>query len=189
MEKVNVYDFDKTLLPYDSTEAFFRVCMKKYPRAAVRAAAAVPRLPLMAVGLSSKTAMKERFYRFLTGIPDVDAEAADFWRTHLADIHPWYLEKRRPDDIISSASPEFLLRPAAKYLGVRLIASRVGKYTGLYEGVNNSGAEKVRRLRREYPDVEIAEFYSDSRSDEPLANLADRAFLVRGTEILPWPGR
>lgn len=188
MEKVNVYDFDKTLLPYDSTEAFFRVCVKKYPRAALRAASAVPRLPLLAAGAASKTEVKERFYRFLTGIPDVDAEVAAFWQTHFSDIHPWYLHKRRPDDIIISASPEFLLRPAAEKLGVRLIASRVGKYTGLYEGANNSGREKVRRLRMAFPETAIAEFYSDSRGDTPLANLADRAFLVRGERILPWPG-
>ena len=33
MEKVNVYDFDKTILPYDSTTAFFRHCLRRYPRA------------------------------------------------------------------------------------------------------------------------------------------------------------
>ena len=29
MEKVNVYDFDKTILPYDSTEAFFLHCLRR----------------------------------------------------------------------------------------------------------------------------------------------------------------
>jgi phosphoserine phosphatase len=98
------------------------------------------------------------------------------------------LEHCQPDDIIISASPEFLLRLPAERLGVRLIASKVGKYTGLYEGVNNDGEEKVRRLIREYPGTEISEFYSDSRNDTPLARLAEKAYLVNGGEILPWPG-
>ena len=32
MELVNVYDFDKTILPYDSTEAFFAFCLRRWPR-------------------------------------------------------------------------------------------------------------------------------------------------------------
>ena len=42
MEKVNVYDFDKTILPYDSTEAFFRHCLRRYPRAIYPALCALP---------------------------------------------------------------------------------------------------------------------------------------------------
>ena len=46
--------------------------------------------------------------------------------------------------------------------------------------------KKVRRLHETYPDVEIAEFYSDSRSDSPLAELAEHAYLVHGQERTPW---
>ena len=42
MEKVNVYDFDKTILPYDSTEAFFRHCLRRYPRVLFPALGALP---------------------------------------------------------------------------------------------------------------------------------------------------
>ncbi len=187
MEKVNVYDFDKTILPYDSSLAFFRFCARRYPRAALRSIAAAPGLPLLAVGLASKTAVKEKFYRFLTMIPDVDAELDIFWAEHFGNVNRWYLERRRPDDIIISASPEFLLRLPADKLGVRLIASRVGKYTGIYEGANNDGEEKVRRLRREYPGTEIREFFSDSANDTPLAGLAERAWMVSGSTLRPWP--
>ena len=60
------------------------------------------------------------------------------------------------------------------------------RHTGETEGENCHGEEKVRRLREAYPEVEIREFYSDSLSDTPLAKLADKAYLVKGQELLPW---
>lgn len=185
--KVNVYDFDKTILPYDSTAAFFRFCCRRYPRAVLKSCPALPRLPLMAAGIVSRTEIKEKLFRYLTLIPDVDAEVALFWEQNFKNINAWYLAHRRPDDIIISASPEFLLRIPAERLGARLIASRVSKYTGLYEGANNDGEEKVRRLFAEYPDTVIGEFYSDSTHDAPLARLAESAYLVKGQKRLPWP--
>ena len=187
MESVNVYDFDKTILPYDSTESFFAYCLRRWPRVAAPALFAVPYAAGMKLGLTTKTHAKEVFYRFLTRVPDIDAAVEDFWRMHFRDINAWYLAQMRPDDIISSASPDFLLRPVTNRLGVRLIASRVDRRSGWTLGENNHGEEKVRRFRREYPHVEIDEFYSDSLSDAPMAALARKAFLVEGEAIKPWP--
>ncbi|MEG1633822.1 MAG: haloacid dehalogenase-like hydrolase [Oscillospiraceae bacterium] len=189
MEKVNVYDFDKTILPYDSTEAFFKFCLRRHPRIVRKALRAVPLLPLWALKIKSKTEIKQVFYGFLTALSDVDAELEEFWRENLPNINEWYLQRRRPDDIVISASPDFLLRPVAETMGFRLIASRVGKYTGLAEGANNDGAEKVRRLNAEYPGTEIENFYSDSLHDSPLALLSERAYLVKDDMLLPWPSK
>ncbi|MDE6357601.1 MAG: haloacid dehalogenase-like hydrolase, partial [Eubacteriales bacterium] len=90
-------------------------------------------------------------------------------------------------DIIISASPEFLLKPICEKLGIKyLIASKVDKKTGKYEGLNCYGAEKVIRLNKEMPNTEIREFYSDSFSDEPLAELADKSYIVLGEELFDW---
>lgn len=186
MAKVNVYDFDKTILPYDSTAAFTRFAMLRHPGCIPAALPAVLALPAYLLRAIDKTREKEIFYRFLRRIPDVDAEVAAFWDENFGNINAWYLEKKRPDDIVSSASPEFLLRPAADRLGVRLIASRVDKHTGRTTGKNNHGEEKTRRLDAEYPGTEIAEFFSDSHSDDPLARRAERAWLVKGRTLLPW---
>ena len=187
MEIVNVYDFDKTILPYDSTEHFFAYCVRRWPRVVGPALRAVPMVPGMKLRWTTKTRVKEVFYRFLTQVPDIDAAVEDFWRTRFSDLNDWYLAQMRPDDIISSASPDFLLRPVTTRLGVRLIASRVDKYSGWTLGENNQHREKVRRFRLEYPNTEIAEFYSASLSDTPMAELARSAFLVKGSDIRPWP--
>ena len=72
MELVNVYDFDKTILPYDSTERFFAFCLRRWPRAAGPALGAVPYAAGMKLGLTDKTRAKEVFYRFLTCVPDIE---------------------------------------------------------------------------------------------------------------------
>ncbi|MGN1172926.1 MAG: haloacid dehalogenase-like hydrolase, partial [Muribaculaceae bacterium] len=63
------------------------------------------------------------------------------------DVKAYYKKTQRPDDIVISASPEFLLKPEAQYLDFgKLIASKVDKHTGKYTGENCWGEEKVKRL-------------------------------------------
>lgn len=186
MEHVNVYDWDKTIFPVDSTAAFIRWCFRRHPLRMLRILRVVPVLPGFFLHRVSKTRMKEKLYGFLRGIPDIDAEVQAFWDANFHRVHKWYLAQARPDDIVISASPEFLISVPAGRLGVRLLASRVDKHTGKTTGENCSNVEKVRRLREAYPDVTIAKFYSDSYIDDPLAQIADEAFLVRGETLLPW---
>ena len=64
--------------------------------------------------ISDKTAMKERFFRIFTGY-DAQALVEEFWDTHEKNIFPWYPGKQqREDDILISASPEFLLEPICR---------------------------------------------------------------------------
>ena len=90
--------------------------------------------------------------------------------------------------MIISASPEFLLKPICKKLGIKyLIASRVDPSTGMYLGENCYGEEKVRRFKKQF-DTKPEEFYSDSLSDAPMANIAEKAFLVDDDILIPWEG-
>ena len=66
------------------------------------------------------------------------------------------------------------------------MASCVDKKTGKYEGVNCHGKEKVRRFYEVYEDVEIEEFYSDSYSDTPLAEISKKSYMVVGDMLYPW---
>ena len=80
-----------------------------------------------------------------------------------------------------------MLEPIIKKLGIgTLMASRVDKHTGIYDGVNCHGKEKVRRFYEVFPDGRVDEFYSDSYSDSPLAEIADKAFMVDGEKVTKW---
>ena len=183
---MNIYDFDGTLYDGDSTVDFFLFCLKRKP-------SLVRFLPEQAWGFLlhglkriDRTRLKEYFFSFLKGV-DGEAMLEPFWAGHRHKIFSWYPERHREDDLVISASPEFLLAPICGELGVGgLIASRVNVRTGRFEGPNCKGEEKVRRLRARYDRAEVEEFYSDSKADLPLAQLATRAFLVEGGTIKNW---
>ena len=163
---MNVYDFDKTIYDGDSTADFYLFALGRHK--------------------SILTLAPSLFGRFLRRC-DSERDVADFWETHINKIKPFYLAQQREDDVIISASPEFLLQPACDELGIGcLIASRVDPHTGRYDGVNCHGEEKVRRFREVFGQSSIDKFYSDSYSDTPLALIAQRAYIVKGNELSDW---
>lgn len=184
---MNIYDFDKTLCRGDSTMAFLKYSFCKYPslvRFLPGMGLATARYYLFKKG--TKTQMKQRFYKVFTGF-DAEALAEEFWSKNEGRIFPWYPGQQEETDIVISASPEFLLKPICRRLGIKhLIASRVDPKTGIYTGENCWGPEKPKRLEAEMGITRCDRFYSDSYSDQPLADIADIAFLIKDGLICPW---
>ena len=186
---MNVYDFDNTILRGDSTARFFAWCLVRAPRMWLDAPGQIWNAALFLLKKREKQAFKERMLSFLTRV-DVDRQLERFWEKNLSRVKPFYRERHRADDVVISASPEFLIRPACAALGIeRVLGSPVDKHTGRFSGPNCHGVEKVKRFRAAFPGGEIDEFFSDSYSDQPLAGLAKRAFLVRGNALLPWDAK
>lgn len=187
---MNVYDFDKTIYDGDSTVDFYLHCIKKHPDIILC-------LPRQLIGvikfklkIIEKTQFKEEFYCFFSKIEDIDADLRVFWDKNQYKIRNWYKEQQQLDDLVISASPEFILREICDRIGINnLIASKVDKKSGKYVGLNCYGAEKLRRYRLEYDEVLIDKFYSDSRSDSSLAEYAREAFLVKENKIKKWEKR
>jgi len=184
---MNVYDFDGTIYDGDSTLDFYFFCLKKRKKILLALPAQSMGSLLYTLGLIDKTAFKEYFYRFLCELKDTGRLTNEFWKINAAKIKTWYLRCQKQDDIIISASPEFLLKPVCRQLGIKsLIASRVNPNTGRCEGPNCRGEEKVRRFAAAFSGAHIDAFYSDSLSDRPMAKLAQKSFLVKGNKIFPW---
>lgn len=184
---MNVYDFDKTIYDGDSTLDFYLFSLKKKPTI-------IKYLPMQlfaffryVFGIYTKLQFKEKFYSFLKGIDNVDNIIEKFWEEKACKIKEWYMLVKCDSDLIISASPEFLLQPICKKIGVKnLIASKVNKSTGVCEEENCYGKEKVVQLKKKFSNIEIEEFYSDSLSDEPLAEIAKSAYIVSGRKIIEW---
>ena len=182
---MNVYDFDHTIYDGDSTLDFWKFCLLQYPRT-------IQAIPFsFIVGFKCKILhlcglerFKEVFYRFLRYIPH--QAISNFWDQNEHKIRAWYLKRKEDDDIIISASPEFLLSDICSRLKVRLIASGVDFSTGKLTTPNCLEEEKVRRFHQEYPNDCINEFFSDSLSDIYLARIAKRAYLVHKNKIKDW---
>ena len=181
---MNAYDFDKTIYPGDSATHFWLFCLKRRPLTIVSALRAFPPLAAGLAGKLSRGEVKQALYSCLRLIPDVRAETAAFWDCHIDRIYPWYLARKRDDDLIISASPDFLIGEACRRLGVRHIATDMDLHTGRIRGENCRGEEKVRRFRREYGEETVEEFYSDSLSDRPMMDLAERGYLVKNGAVM-----
>lgn len=184
---MNVYDFDGTIYAGDSSIDFWRFCLRRHP-AVLKTC---PKLFLKGVQyklLGGKLEdFKSAFFSFLPVIPNLEAEVTAFWDRHQEKISKWYLDQRRSDDVVISASPVFLLSPICKQLGIEPpIATEIDPTAGKLKGENCKGGEKVRRFLAQYPNAEIQKFYSDSRTDAPLAALAQEAFLVQRNTLQLW---
>ncbi|MDO4492618.1 MAG: HAD-IB family phosphatase [Clostridia bacterium] len=185
---MNVYDFDKTITTKDSTAEFLKWLIRRKPSLVRYLPAAGFAFLRHALKLADKTAAKQTLFRIFRGVDDMEASVEAFWNSHMGLIKPWYETVRKPDDVVISASPEFLIKPICERLGIGCaMASVVDPETGVYSGVNCHGAEKVRRFYEAFPNGHIECFYSDSLIDGPLAAEADLAFLVTGESTRPWP--
>jgi len=182
---MNVYDFDDTIYNGDSTVDFYKFCLKKKPSILL----CFPFFTAIGfmLGFVPKLRFKENFYKFLTKFSNIDELLEGFWDTHIKNVKTWYYDRQREDDLVISASPEFLLWPAMNRLGINnMMASVVDKHTGKYTGENCHGEEKVLRYRAIYGNTKIEEFYSDSLSDTPLAEISEIAYVITGENTVLW---
>ena len=186
---MNVYDFDQTIFYPDSSYWFSRQCLNRHPLLYLLW------LPEMAVvgllylfRLVSKERFKEAIFSYLPRLKDAEGELRLFWQKNENRIPAWYLQQKRPDDVIISASTDFLLRPIADKLGVELIASEMDMHSGKATGLTCWGEEKVRRFYATHPDAVVENFYSDSYKDTPMAEIAKKAFMVKNKAqtLVPW---
>ena len=183
---MNAYDFDGTIYDGDSSIDFYLFCLKKNKKVLL----SFPRLTigviLYILTIINKTKMKERIFSFLKHLKDTDLYVEEFWKDHKKKIKPWYLKQKQKSDIIISASPEFLLKPLEEELKVSVIASKVDKTTGKFDGKNCHDYEKIKRFEELYPEKKIKAFYTDSiKADYAMLEYAKEAYLVKKERIIP----
>ena len=184
---MNVYDFDRTLFPGDSSMHFWAFCKSKYPKIWLHFPGGISKLFVYNLKMCNWAQLMEKFFKFLKYVPNPYETIEEFWDEKKDKIYPWYDEMHKADDIIISASPHFLIDPIASRLGVRCIATDMDINTYKINGVDCSGEEKLRRFLVEYPNEEIDCFYSDSYNDTPLAKYAKKAYMItKKGEIVDW---
>lgn len=185
--KCNVYDFDKTIFRKDSSVEFYKFCLKKKPSILKYIFIQLFYFVLYIFSFINKTKFKEHVFVFLKSFNDIDALVKEFWEKNKDKVRPFYIKQHQDSDIVISASPYFLLKPICDELGIKhLIASEVDSKTGKFLRPNCYGEEKVKRLKEQFDDVEINEFYSDSFSDQPLADLASESFIIKHNVVYKW---
>ena len=163
MKEIDIYDFDKTIVPFDSGSLFVGYCILHYPWCILWMPVVVVGLVLMVLRIISFTQFKRSCFMFYPMIPKKRA-VKGFWNRHEKQVHQWFKDRERYSAVIS-ASPDFLLEEIQKRLGFeKLICTRHNPKTGAIIGENCRGEEKVRRLHEEFDkkDIKVVDVYSDS---------------------------
>lgn len=186
MLETDIYDFDNTIVPFDSGSLFWGYCMLHYPWIIIC-------IPVQAIfgivallGIIDFTAFKKVCFMFMPIIPREKA-IKGFWNRHEKQVHKWFYNRKR-HSIVISASPDFLLDEIHKRLGFEvLICSRHNKKTGAIIGANCRGEEKIKRLYELYDkeSIKVIDVYSDSlRHDKPIFSLGENCYhIVKGERI------
>ena len=184
---MNVFDFDKTIYDGDSSIDFFLFCLKQNFRL-------IRFLPIQFISLIlyifrviNKEQLKSHYFSFFIDLKNIDGLVVLFWDNNEKKIKEWYKKRQVPEDCIISASPKFLLKEICRRLQINhLIATDVDKLTGKLISKNCYAENKVLFFKNDYPDIQIEAFFSDSKSDFPIAQLAKHAYIVRKNNIKEW---
>jgi hypothetical protein len=186
---MNVYDFDGTIFPTDCSIGFCFWCMNRHPKMWFTfGPKAIKNIVLRTIGKIPEYEMQREFFGYLTLVDDFDEQIERYWDKNEKKIVPWYLAQKRDDDLIISASPDCIIGPIAKRLGVNFMATEFNRKYGVF--VNNLmyAQEKAQyMIDNGFPVIE--NFYSDSLADTPLALCAEKAHLVKdkARTVVDWP--
>ncbi|MBQ7545451.1 MAG: haloacid dehalogenase-like hydrolase [Clostridia bacterium] len=184
---MNVYDFDKTIFVGDTEDRFFDFMFKQK---GFRHYKPIWHFwnTLNKLGLMKKTRSRELQYSFLKKIDrmgNLDAQIKAYWDEIEQYMMPWYDKVKRPDDVIASGTPRFILEPIVKKLGIGgLVATEMDTRTGKIDGDFAVGEFKVVNFRNQYGLDCIDKFYSDAWSDHFLAEYAKEAYIVHEDETI-----
>lgn len=182
---IDIYDFDQTIVPFDSGSLFWGYCVIHYPWIIllfpVQFAAGI----LALLGIIDFTGFKKICYLFVPFIP-LDKAVKGFWNRHEKQVYKWFYERKRKCVVIS-ASPDFLLDEINNRLGFdHLICTRHNRKTGTIIGKNCREEEKTRLFNLEFPNARVIDVYSDSiKHDKPIFSLANGQcyHIVKGKTI------
>lgn len=183
---MNVYDFDNTIYNGESVIDFYLFALKKKPRLI----SVLPKLFQMVlkynackVSTEELLLVAEKYAARVLSMADFEGLVSDFWDKNQKKIKKFYLDRKREDDVVISASWSFLIEEICRRLGIKwVIASEINLKTGEINRLCFR-EKKVQIFREEFPNAEIDKFYTDSMNDAPMISIAKRAFLVKGERV------
>lgn len=186
---MNVYDFDNTIFNGDTEDRFFDyIFARRKDLWIYKLSHDFWEMFYKCRWIENKTWIREIQYLVLRKLDNVDEMIDGYCEESFQYIQDWYLEVKRPDDVIATGSPEFLVAPILKKLGVTgLVATNQDKYTGKITGHFANYGYKVDEFQKKYNLDDIDEFYSDAWSDHYIAKYAKKAYLVHdGGQHTEW---
>ena len=181
---MNGYDFDDTILKGNSMTMFFIYCSLRLPYLIIILPVLLVACMLRAVRILSKNSYLHMLSWFVALVPHAERFASKFWDRNMKRIKGWYLAQRRDDDLIISASPQFLVGEACRRLGLRCIGSPLSPRSARLHGEHVYAEQKVHIYKEHFGNEPLATYYSDSLSDTPMFEFAEKGYFVCGNDVL-----
>ncbi len=184
---MRVFDFDGTIYDGESCVDFFLFSLRKHPKNITllpRVLYMLWRYKRLKITPDELTLALEKYAgKFLSRIDDLNGDIVEFWNTHSKKIKPFYSKIKQADDVILSASPDFLLNEITNRLGIKTVISSsfdIEKSKIIRLCYHENKCEYFKKL---FPDSRIDEFYTDSENDQAVFALSDKIFMVKGNNI------
>lgn len=178
---MRLYDFDGSLYQGALLRNFFVFCLLRRPKLLLC-------LPCLAASFlrchfqaTPYTPFWQRIYEALAALHGREHLVLRFWsqrrRTRLAHAGFADLEE---DALLLSPAPDFLLAPLnGQFLAAGFDAA--SQFSSM-----QTGAVRLQRLHRHFPEVEISAYFGARLSDHTLAEAATHCCYQRGRIQRPW---
>lgn len=183
--EVDIYDFDKTAVPFDSQMKYWSYCTLHNPWLILLFPFQLVWGVLMGMKIISVKTWKKIAFWFANFINN-KRNVEKFWDKYEKQIYDWFRPENRGDRkvIVISGSPDFIIEEIARRMKVDYyVATTMSKrYTMIGEICRKK--EKVVRLKKQLPNIIVKDVYSDSIiSDKYIFNLGERCFLATKGEV------
>lgn len=182
---MNIYDFDNTIYKGDTGVDIVLYSFKRYPFKVIKCIIKGLKLKKKYKSFNDKN-VKEALFSFLFEIDNLDKYINSFIDSHIKNIKDWYLKQQKENDTIISASYDLWINPFCKRLGINNVICTNVNNNGHIIGKNCKSEEKVKRFKKEFPNIKVNESYSDSSTDIPMLLLGKKAFIVEGNNLIPY---
>ncbi len=163
--KIDIYDFDKTAIPYDSALHYWFWSMAHCPWTLILLPFQLVWGFLMVTKLLPVPIFKKIAFNFVRLI-NTEKTVKKYWDKHQNDIYDFFKPENRDKSrkaVLISASPDFLIKEIADRMEIDYcIASPHSAKNGRLLGRVCRKEEKVARLNELLPDVEVENVFSDS---------------------------
>jgi len=189
-KKIIVFDFDKTLINYDSTFAFYKFCIKK----SISRKILIPIYLLLKVlsRLNIISVKKEKEIGLFLFCPKDKImfilKCKKFSETiKLNTLYKQqYLRHLKNNDIIIIASASFKYYLKQLFPNKIIIGSTIKfNKSGQIIGIKNHPFKKEKSdIIKSMGYSKIDEFYTDSKNDKPTSLLADKTYWVKNGKII-----
>lgn len=182
VKELDIYDFDKTMLPFDCGSKFCLYCVKHY----LKNFYYVPKVAAAGIKLLFNRSLldfKNTAFSFVNQIP-LEEAVKGFWDENEKYIYDWAKKENRARySVIISASPDFLIKEIAKRIEIDDYISTRHDKNGKIIGNNCHDKEKVRLFKEKYPNAKVINVYSDSiKNDKYIFSLGENCFHVKNNK-------